>query len=188
MPFTDLTTTTDVANKWPYEFQDLTTGTDINDLLTAFANEYQYFDVIIDDLYENMFLETAVGHELEALAAELGVGRREGETDDTLRYRARLARVVAASNGNAKEIATVVQTTFPGKDISVIDVTHTTGAPVIQFAVPQTYIDDIPLTQTEVETELATAFPCGTNVTLVTSDTFLFGESGSQGLGNGELL
>jgi hypothetical protein len=186
--FINKTDTPDVVDRWPYRFQHIADGDPLWDYLGAFASELHQIDVFIDELYEQRFLETATGRELEKLAAEVGVTRQDGETDTDLRFRARLRKAIAASDGTADDIETIMSIAFEDKDLSNIDVVHSTGAPVTQFRVPQPYLDDIPLTRADFESELVRAFPAGYGVEVATSDTWLLGESGSQGLGQGKLI
>jgi hypothetical protein len=188
MAFTVKTDTPAIVDNWPYTFQYISEGSDGYNFLTPFAQEFRQIDVFIDELYEQRFIDTATNRELEKLAAEAGTTRLDNEDDPELRYRAQLRRVASASDGTAADIEGIIDVAFPDDDISNIDVQHDPGHPVIQFNVPQPYLDNIPLTQTELEQELERAFPAGHGVLVISSDTFLFGEGGTRGLGNGELI
>jgi len=188
MTFIDKTNTPDVIDRWPYDFQHIDDSDKLWDYMSAFASELRHIDVFIDELYEQRFLKTATGRELEKLAGEVGVTRQAGENDADLRYRTRLRKAIAASDGTAEDIETIMSIAFEDKDLSNIDVVHSTGEPVIQFRVPQPYLDEIPLSRPDFQTELERSFPAGHGVEVSTSDTWLLGQSGNQGVGQGKLI
>lgn len=210
MAFTELTDTQDIVDRWPYNFQyisdtgqgtyditgtlNLTNTVDIEagettlwEYLSIFATELGRIDGFINKLYEQRFLETATGRELEKLAAPLGVTRRANEDDEALRYRARLGKLIAASDGTASTFETVISVAFADTDPSNIEVGNVSDAPIINVLVPETQIDQIPITVEETEDLLTRSVPAGHAVRVVTDDTWLLGESGNSGLGEGGL-
>lgn len=188
MTFTEHTDTPALVKRWPYGFQHIGEHDPLFDYLSGYASELQQIDVFIDELYEQRFLESATGHELEKLAGEVGVTRDDGETDESLRYRARLRKAVAASDGTPSDIEVILQIAFSEETLGEINVTHSPGAPVTQFNIPGNEIDNIPISRAEFESELERAFPAGYGVVVARSDTWLLGESGAQGVGNGGLI
>lgn len=188
MSIKDKTTTPDVVRNWPYDFQTISTGGEHYDYLGAFASELRHIDVFIEELYEQRFIETATNRELEKLGAGFGATREAGEDDDAFRYRARLRKAIAASDGTPEDIEGILAIAFGDDALETIDISHSTGSPVLQIDIPQTEIDDIPLTRSEFESIFEKAFPAGHGISVTTSDTFVFGQSGSQGLGNGGLI
>lgn len=178
----------DLVERWPYDFQHIGTGDKLYEYLGVYANELRRIDVFIDELYEQRFLKTATGRELEKLAAEIKVTRQPGETDDSLRFRARLRKAIAASDGTASHIAHIFGLAFGEDNLDSIDVSYGGTGPVTQFDIPTTLLNDIPLNRSEFESELERGFPAGHAVSIVTSDTWLLDQSGSQGVGKGELI
>lgn len=156
--------------------------------LGVFAAEMRYIDEQINELYDQRFIQSASGRELEKLGAPLGITKREGESEASFRYRVRLGKAIAASSGTAQDIEAIIRIAFGEDAMANIDVTNVDSEPVTQFAVPQPYIDETPLTRVELQDELARSFPCGHDVQVITSDTFILGEDGPQGLGNGALI
>lgn len=210
MAFTKLTETQDIVDRWPYDFQyispneegiydingtlNITGTTDIeggdNTLwyyLSVFAEEMARTDEFINKLYKERFLETATGRELEKLAAPLGVTRRENEDDEALRYRARIGKLIAASDGTASDFKTILDVAFDEADKTNIEVSNVFDAPIIEVLVPKTRVNEIPITVNETEELLTRAVPAGRAVRVVTDDTWLLGEGGSSGLGEGGL-
>jgi len=187
MPIDTDTSRLDLVENWPYEWQYIDDEDDLVDLLDAFATELQRLDAFVDELYEQRFVETATGVELDKLGAAVGVSRETGESDERYRFRVRLGKAVAASDGTAADVRAILRVAFDAEVRGAIEVAHVDGAPVTRFRVPSTAIDDIPLTTTELEAEIERGFPCSHAVELVTDETFLLSESGSQGLSEGGL-
>jgi hypothetical protein len=189
MAFKEATTTRGLVDNWPYRFQRIPEGEPHWDYLSAYSAEMATLDASINDLYDSRFLESASGRELEKLAAGAGrITRRDGENDDSLRLRAQLRKVAAASDGTAQDIRAILVVAFGADNLEQVKVSHSAGSPVLQFQIPSQYIADLPLSRSEFEDELRRASPCGTDVTVVEDDTWLLGQSGSQGLGQGGLL
>lgn len=188
MAFATHTDTEFLVRNWPYDFQHIETGGEHYDYLSAFSTELGEIDDVINDLYDHRFIESSTGDELEKLGAEVGVTRQDGENDEQLQFRTLLRKSIAASNGTAQDIEQIIEVAFGESALETIEVTHSLGSPVIQFGVPQPILDDIPLARADFEVELNRAFPAGHGVNVVTSDTWLLGESGNQGLGEGGLI
>lgn len=189
MTFIDpLTDTRTLVSNWPYGFQYIDNGDPLWNYLSAYVTEFQEIETQANELYDQRFLDTATGKELEKLAAEVGVIRETGESDDALRFRAQLRKAIAASNGTAEDIKDILILAFGEDTLADIDVTDVSGEPVTSFNLPQESLDDIPLSLSEFESELERAFPAGYGVRVTTSDTWLLGQSGSQGIGQGALI
>jgi len=181
------TSTLDLVENWPYEFRYIEETDPIYNYLSIFATELQRLDAFINELYDQRFIETATGPELERLGAEVGVTREAGESDEVFRFRVKLGAAVAASDGTADDIADILALAFDDDTLEAITVEHINGDPLTQFTIPSHAIESIPLTKTELETEIQQAFPCGHVITIVRDDTFVFGGTGSQSLGRGGL-
>lgn len=183
----DKTDTPDVIERWPYQFQYIDSDKPFWKYISAFASELRHIDVFIDELYEQRFLESASGIELEKLALEVGVTRRIQESDEKLRSRAQLRKVVSTSDGTAGDIEGILTITFGEDALDAITVTHLDDRPVTQFTLQQSMIDDIPLSREELVDELERAFPAGYGVDIPTTETWTLGESGAEGIGEGGL-
>lgn len=204
------TDTPDLVENWPYDYQyigpdksgtyDITgdlkisgtfdvnsSSTSLYDYLGIFASELRRIDVFIDELYEQRFIGSATGTELEKLGAPLGIVRRADEDDESLRFRVSIGKVAAASDGTADDIESILSLAFGDERLADIDVGTISGEPIVSFTVPEPYISDIPISETELNEILTEAFPCGTATQIITGDTFELGASGSKGLGNGRL-
>lgn len=182
------TTTLDVATNWPYESQPVSKSTPLYEYLSVYATELGRLDDSFNELYEQQFVDTATGEELEKLGAKLGVERTVGESESAYRFRVGLGKLIAASNGTAPDIRSILEGAFGKNALDGIEVTPVAGEPVTNIEIPSAVIDDSPFTVGEFEMSLEDAFPCGHGVRVRRGDTFLFGESGDQGLGDGELI
>lgn len=187
MTFLEYTSTPDLIERWPYDFQRIPNGSDQYHYLSAYATELRRIDTFIDELYEQRFIETATGIELEKLAAPLGVTRRAGESDESLRYRARLGKLISASDGTASHFESIVSAAFPGAELTNIEISNVDGAPVIELLVPENVVDSVPISLSETEDLMTLAVPSGHAVRVITDNTWLIGEGGSSGLGEGGL-
>lgn len=186
--FTEQTTTTDVVTAWPYDFQSIQDDDLLYEYLGVYATELSELDADTNELYKQRYLDTATGHELANLGATVGVTREAGESDDRFRFRIKLAKAVAASDGTAEDIRAIFTQAFDEETRDSITFERQADQPVVDVRIPAPGLDDIPLSDTEFETELERAFPCGYGVRVIPSDTFLLGESGDRGIGEGKLL
>jgi uncharacterized phage protein gp47/JayE len=177
----------DIQSNWPFERIFIDENEAVYDILVAMEQELDRVDVQADELMEQRFLDTATGLELQKLAGEVGVKRRTNESDESLRYRATLAKAISSSEGTTEEFVEILRLAF-SENIENISLTTTVDAPQITVEVPGVAIDNSPLTRSELEDELDDAIPAGDTVNLIASDTFVLGESGTQGIGEGELI
>ena len=177
---------TDIESNWPYETIVPKDGDAVYDLLVAIETELDRIDVQADELQEQRFINTATTEELRKLAAEVGVTKETNESEERFRFRAKLAKAVARCDGTFPKFAQVLRLIF-GEDAQQITVSAPAGEPVVKLTIPSELINDIPLTLAELEAELLNALPASDGLEVISDDTWLLGESGSQGLGEGGL-
>lgn len=182
------TSTTDVIRNWPYAFQEISSGDPLYEYVGAYTTELTAIDDTVEELYNQRFIESATGRELEKIGAEIGITRQSGETDDDFRFRTLLRKVIAASDGTADNIEKVLDVAFGEDALEGISVTAEPSLPVTNFNIPSNYLNDIPMTQTEFEDELERAFPAGHGVNVTEGTVWYLGESGAEGLGQGGLI
>lgn len=177
---------TDIESNWPYTQIVPEDDEALHDVLVAIENELDRIDVQADELMEQRFIDTATTQELRKLAAEVGVSRETNESTARFRFRATVAKAITRSDGTIPDVAQVLRLIF-GEDVNKITLEPVTGDPVIRIRVQSVLIDDLPVTQSELETILLDAIPMGDSFEVITDDAFILGESGAQGLGSGEL-
>lgn len=185
---TEPTATADVVNGWPYDFQSITDTDPLYDYLGIYATAVSEIDSHVNDVYDQRYLDTATGPELANLGAAVGVTREAGESDERFRFRITLAKTAAASDGTAEDIAAIFTQAFDEETLAATTFTRQATQPVVDVRIPAPGLASIPLSDTAFESLLEDAFPCGYGVRIIPSGTFLLGESGDRGLGEGKLL
>jgi len=167
---------------WPFTEITPEPDTAVHDGLTVIANQLDNVDNDISWLDEQRRLQTATDKELAKLAREVSVERQVGESDERLRYRALIAKAATRSDGTFDDVAQVLRIVF-GDDVSKTSIEPKADSPAIYVTVPQGLVDDIPLSEQALSNALEDLLPLGDPVEVFTDDTFVFGETGSQGLG-----
>lgn len=176
----------ELIENWPFTRIVPDDDDAIYDFLAAYELQLDELQLTTDVLLAQRFLGTATGSELEKLSSEVGKIRATNETDERLRFRARISKAVTRSDGTIDSIGEILTVIF-GDDAQRIDVSTPTSEPVVRLIIPTDVIDEIPLTVTALERELTDIIPVGDSLVVLTDDTFVFGQSGSQGLSEGGL-
>lgn len=177
----------DILDNWPFDEIVPSYDEAVWDFIAAYATQLKSTTVKADKLYEQRFLDSATGRQLELLAAEVGVVRETNESDESLRLRAQLRKALSNSNGTVDDLARLLQIAF-GDDTSKISVGMDADEPIVELTIPSALIDDLPITRSRLQAILQDSLPGSDGLTILTDDTFAFGQSGSQGLGKGGLL
>jgi hypothetical protein len=182
----------DIVGNWPYDQIVPDEGEAIYDLLISFEHSLDHVSNEVQNLKRERFLDTASNEELEKLAAEVGITRQTNEDDERLRLRAVIARASTRSDGTVKSEGTVfglaeMLYVIFGDQTKEMQISSPGDHPVVQIEMPSDLIDEIPLTIAELEDALVDIIPAGDALEIITTDTWLLGESGSQGIGEGEL-
>jgi len=174
------------TDAWPFDVVVPEDDEPLHDILTVFEYSSIELQYDISDVYEQIYLDSATGYELRALAAEVGITPETGETDDHLQFRTQLRKTTLRSDGTLPDLLKILQRVF-GEDTAKISITAQSGEPTTRLEIPTPIIEDIPLSQNELQDELDKALPVSDPLIIVTEDTFRLGESGSSGLG-GKLI
>jgi len=174
------------TDEWPFDVVVPEDEEPIHDILTVF--EYSSIELQYDiaNVYEQLYLDTATGYELRALAAEVGITPTTNEQDDHLRFKTQLRKSTLRSDGTLPDLLKILQRVF-AEDTAKISIAAQSGEPTVRLKIPTPLLEDIPLTQIELESELDRALPVSDPLTVITEDTLRLGESGSSGLG-GKLI
>jgi hypothetical protein len=176
----------DIQRQWPFEQIRPTDNEAITDIIGAVEAELDAFDVDIQQLLDERSLDTASGPQLELLAAEVGVARETNETDERLRLRAKLRKAQSNSRSTVGDLAQILAIVFDTTEDITVSVVN--DAPVITLTVPSALLDDVPIDRVRLESILADGIPTSDGLQIITDDVFRFGESGQQGIGEGELI
>jgi hypothetical protein len=148
---------------------------DMTALLGVLASENRRLDLDIESLYDNRFIESATGRELEKLAFEVGVRRKTGESDEKLRKRVCGAYCAQASNGTFDEVADIVMRLVDADPIQVIINTPPDVSPgTVQIGIDGASIDESPLTIDEIKEILEQSTTAGRPIDIYITGTFAF--------------
>ena len=179
------------VTNWPYPFTTVTDNNELTDFLYAITYPLATLDSRRQTVYENLYVETASGYELEQLAAPIGVSRRTNETDDQLRYRTKLRKAISATNDSFDDFIAVLEVAF-GDNVSDLSLQPATSDPGIIITVPEVTLDSVPVTQQTLVDILRDAVPINDSVTIATQGNLLLGgedftPNPNSRIGTGEL-
>lgn len=142
----------------------------------------------INNVKQQQSIDTATGESLEKLAGEVNLTRETNESDERLRFRTTIQKAVTRSNGTLNGLETVLAIVFGADIVANMQLSTPSSAPVVQLIIPAAIVQDSPLTRAELEAALDDAIPATDRLRIITDNTFIFGESGDQGIGKGNLL
>lgn len=89
--------TEEIIENWDHQIP-VTEEDDLYKLLKVVESENRRIDVDLQDLYDNRFVESATGKELEKLGDMVGVVRKTNEVDSKLRKRVKAAYAAKGSD------------------------------------------------------------------------------------------
>lgn len=182
----DTTVERQLIERWPYETVRPTEDEPIRDYTHGVADAIADVRDDIQQLQDEQTIDTATGYQLELLGQEVGVTRQTNETDERLRFRIRIAKSVTQSNGDLYDVERILFNLF-GDTVENIEISAPVNEPVIRLLIPADTIDEVPLTIAELEEKLSDILPASDSLEILRADTFILGEGGKQGLGNGRL-
>jgi len=176
---------TDVRDNWPLVLGDLHQDP-FDSWLRTLTSELYRLDVAIDQLYDQRFLTTATGRELDKIAEPLGATREMGESDNELRYRTQLVRVARTSEGTLDDVVRLLEVAF-GEDASQCSIEPVSDEPAIIVRVPEAFFDEYPINETTFEEIVEMTTPALDGVGVTTSSLFTFaGSKSGAGWDEGE--
>lgn len=171
---TNINNITDIVDNWPSQAIDVHSQP-LYDWLSVLVSEYYRLDVEINELYENRFVETAQGVELEKLGKPVDIERRYGESDSSLRRRVRAGFARATSTTDFKIFAQITSTVL-GTDTSNITLNRGSdfpNSPTVEVVVPDTVVNE-DFNESDAKTYLEEAVPVGHTVDVTVQGTFAF--------------
>jgi len=170
---------------WPNEVVRPDEDEAVDDVLTAIGRQLNRLYIETKILQRQRFIDSADGEQLRRLAREVGVRREQGEGEGAFRFRARTTKAVGRSDGTLRDLEDALQVMF-GEDVSSLSVATPDSSPTVQIFVPETVLEEVPLSKPRLREQLLDAIPASDGLEVLEGDTFIFGETGDQGLG-GEL-
>jgi len=184
---------TDVRDNWPLPTVEIADEPH-DTFLRALTSLLYRIDVQIDELYDQRFVDTATGRELEKLLDPIGTARKAGESDTKLRYRGRILRSARASTGTINDLAGILEQSFGG-DVDRVTVFSDSfvDRPRITLEVPSDLIEENPITRNELRTAVREGIPALDELLIVTDEQFRlagpnYTPSNEETLNNGKLV
>lgn len=177
----------DLIDNFDYP-KPLNSNPTIYGLLGVFGEETNRLDLDIEHLYDQRFLDTATGNELRKLAEEVGLKRRDEETDEHLRRRIYAEYAVHRSDTTYDQFASAIQNITGASDTQV-DITtppNTSNNKVVDVTLPLNVIDGSPLAGSEIREYLSKALSVDARAEVFIEGTFGFvGDEDNKGFNNG---
>jgi uncharacterized phage protein gp47/JayE len=165
----------DIIENWDHSIQP-SEAENLKRLLEVVASENRRLDLELDELYDNRFLSTATGVELEKIGDLVGVIRKENESDAKLRKRIR--------GGFAAQASETTYDSFTSAALSILDAgpeavefitpPDTIGPKVVQVQLDGAVFDENPLTENELAVLLNGALSIDGRTDIKQTGTFAF--------------
>lgn len=171
---TDHDNTEDIVENWNHSVP-AQKDTNIRKLLSVVARENKRLDLDIEEVYDQRFLSSATGKELEKLGKFVGVDRKNGEGDEKLRIRIRAEFAAQASNATFSDFSAAILTILDASPEAVEIVTPPdTGPKLVEVQIDGSVIADNPLSNTELAELLDKTVSVDGKVNLIETGTFAF--------------
>jgi len=144
-------------------------------LLKVVASENRRIGVDIDDLYENRFLETATGKELEKMGDMVGIIRKTDEEDPKLRTRIRGGFAAKASDTTYDSFTSTTLSVLEADAKEVTFITPPDSNPkTVEIQADGSVLDRTPLTEDELIILLNGALSVDAKAEIKNTGTFAF--------------
>lgn len=177
----------DLINNFDYP-KPLQRNPNVYGLLGVIGEETNRLDLDNEQLYDQRFLKTATGSELEKLAEEVGITRRDGETDEHLRKRIYAEYVALRSDTTYDQFATAVMdiTDANENEFTIATPPNTDYKKVVEVELQQNVLEESILTQDEIVSFLNRALSVDARAIILVEGTFGFsGDPDNEGFGEG---
>lgn len=166
--------TQDIVENWDHPVS-LFEGDNLYKLLEVVALENNRIDLDIEEVYDDKFLESATGKELEKIGDLVGVDRKTAEGDKKLRKRIQAEFAAQASDTTYEMFASVTLSILETDPTSIEIITPPDSIPkVIEINVDGSVLDDSPLSRTEIADLLDRTVSASARVDIKESGTFAF--------------
>jgi phage-related baseplate assembly protein len=177
----------DIIENWDYPVP-LTDDKDLTALVTASTGEAQRIEIEAEQIYDDKFVSTATGKELEKIGDLVGVERKNAESDNKLRKRIQAEFAAQSSDTTFDNFASNALSILEARP-SEVELTTPPEAPekTVILNVDGSVIDENPLTRTELQSLLNRTLSSGGSVDIKETGTFAFagGDDALEGWGEG---
>lgn len=169
-----MATKKDIIENWNHPI-DPHESTNLHSLIEVIASENERIDVELDDLYDERFLDTATGHELEKIGQLIGIKRKEGESNEKLRTRIKAGFSAAASDTTYESFASASLSILDTNPSAInIKTPPQSGSKVVEIEIDGKVINDNILNESEVSLLLNKSLSIDARVDVVITGTFGF--------------
>lgn len=164
----------DITDNWDHTIE-IASDDNLYKLLEVVGDELKRIDLEVESLYDNRFVESATGEELEKLGDLVGINRKTDEPDEKLRKRIFAGFASQASDTTYESFCTTAISILDGSSQSVEVVTPPQTQPkVVQLIVDSQVLEENPLTQDELQVLLNGAVSIDARVMITVDGTFAF--------------
>ena len=164
----------DIIDNWDGPVS-LEPGDNLYKLLQVVGSENRRLDLELESLYDNRFVDTATGRELEKLGRYVGVTRKTDEKDDKLRIRINAAFASQASDTTRDSFATVALLVLDADAESVsFSSPPETEPKTVELTADGSIIDASPLTIDEIQVLLNGALSVDAQAVIISGGGFAF--------------
>lgn len=164
----------DIVENWDHPI-DPHESTNLYKLLEVVASENKRIDIELDELYDNRFLGTATGTELEKIGDLVGVIRKTDEGDSKLRKRIRGAFAAHASDTTYESFTAAAISILDASPDTVSFLTPPETQPkVVEIQLDGAVLDESPLTESELTVLLNGALSIDARLQITNTGTFAF--------------
>jgi hypothetical protein len=163
-------------------------GSEIEGVFQVLATENQRIDVVLDELYDDRFLQTATNDELEMLGSYVGVDRKTDEEDNKLRKRIAAEFGAKSSNTTFDTFAKIAITILEAdKDDILIETPPLTPPKTVNVGISGQVLDENPFETAELVSLLERAIGAGASITIEELGNFGFAgdDTTLEGFGDG---
>jgi len=174
MHITDNDNTQAIIENWEHPIS-LFEEDNLYKLLEVVALENNRIDLDIEEVYDDKFLSSATGEELEKIGDLVGVNRKTAEGDEKLRKRIQGEFAAQASDTTHEVFASAMLSILgTNKNAVTVNTPPDTVPKVVEVEVDGSIISDNPLTKTELAKLLDKTVSADAKVNIVTTGTFAF--------------
>jgi uncharacterized phage protein gp47/JayE len=140
----------DIIEHWDHPIQPHESD-NLYKLLEVLTSENKRIDIELDELYDNRFLDTATGTELEKMGDLVGVKRKNNESDPKLRKRIRGAFAAHASDTTYESFTSAAMSILEATPNTIDFITPPETPPkVIEAQLDSQVLEENPLTEDEL--------------------------------------
>jgi len=177
----------DIVEEWDHPI-DPSGAENLHKLLSVVASENARLDVELEEIYDNRFLDTATGANLQKIGDFVGIDRKANEDDPKLRKRIRGAFAAQASDTTYNSFTSATLSILEASPNQIEFITPPeTNPKVVEIQLDGSVLDASPLTENELIILLNGALSADARAQIKNIGTFAFAgdDSSLEGFNEG---